>query len=186
VKALATAWAKVVYVPVLYFGNLFDISIKLIRLKCMKLIMDANSTEEIKLDNPAVRKVVKKVDILLPNAREAIELTGEADLEEAMRQIGKLCPLVVVKDGSHGSYACEKDQIYYAPPIPVTPLDTTGAGDCFNAGFIKAWLDGRPITDCLRWGNIVGGLSTLARGGTGYVVTEKEVDNWMSIYREKF
>jgi sugar/nucleoside kinase (ribokinase family) len=185
-KALATASAKVVYVPILYFGNSFDIGIKLIRLKRIKLVMDANSPQDIKLDNPAVRKVIKNIEILLPNAREIREMTGEADLEKAMRQIGKLCPLVVVKDGSHGSYACEKDQIYYASPIQITPLDTTGAGDCFNAGFIKAWLDGRPITDCLRWGNIVGGLSTLARGGTGYVVTEKEVDNWMSIYREKF
>jgi sugar/nucleoside kinase (ribokinase family) len=62
----------------------------------------------------------------------------------------------------------------------VVLVDTTGAGDCFNAGFIKAWLDQRPLEECLKWGNIVGGLSTLALGGTGQVTTVKEVEEWLA------
>jgi len=54
-------------------------------------------------------------------------------------------------------------------------VDTTGAGDCFDAGFIMAWLAGRTVEDCLRWGNVVGGLSTLAPGGAGRVITPNDV-----------
>jgi sugar/nucleoside kinase (ribokinase family) len=122
------------------------------------------------------------VDLFLPNALEARRMTGMADLMAAIRTLAKLCPLVVVKDGPAGAYACAGAEILHAPAIPVTPVDTTGAGDCFNAGFIKAWLDGRPLIECLRWGNIVGGLSTLARGGTGCVVTVADVEKYLPYF----
>jgi sugar/nucleoside kinase (ribokinase family) len=51
------------------------------------------------------------------------------------------------------------------PAIEVEPVDTTGAGDCFNAGFLYAWLNGEAIQDCLRMGNVCGGLSTEEFGG---------------------
>ncbi len=69
----------------------------------------------------------------------------------------------------------------HEPAIQVTPVDTTGAGDCFNAGFIKAWLDGKPLAECLRWGNVVGGLSTTAHGGTGRLVTAAQVEEWLRL-----
>ena len=50
-----------------------------------------------------------------------------------------------------------ENTIYHQPAIQVKAVDTTGAGDCFDAGFIKAWLDGKPIEECLLWGNIVAG-----------------------------
>jgi sugar/nucleoside kinase (ribokinase family) len=114
--------------------------------------------------------------MLLPNASEAREITGEQDLRAAIRALAKLCPLVVVKDGPGGAYGCENDgEIVHAPALPLTPLDTTGAGDCFNAGFLRAWLDGKTLEECLRWGNAVGGLSTLGLGGTGAVITQEDV-----------
>jgi sugar/nucleoside kinase (ribokinase family) len=96
-----------------------------------------------------------------------------------MRILADVCPLVVVKDGSNGAYACDGSGIIHVPALPVQPVDTTGAGDCFSAGFVKAWLDGLPLDDCLRWGNAVGGLSTLAPGGAGRVVTAEEVRPWL-------
>ena len=89
--------------------------------------------------------------------------------------------MVVVKNGKDGAYAWSKGKLYHEPAIEVTPLDTTGAGDCFNAGFIKAWLDERPIEECLRWGNIVGGLSTQMRGATGKKISTKDVEGLLSV-----
>jgi sugar/nucleoside kinase (ribokinase family) len=107
-------------------------------------------------------------------------MTGKADIPSAACALGELCPLVVIKVGPDGSYAFQDGKLVHDPAIPVEPLDTTGAGDCYNAGFLKAWLDGKPIEECLRWGNIVGGLSTLARGGTGRVVTVEDVWEYLS------
>jgi sugar/nucleoside kinase (ribokinase family) len=182
-KALALVSARAVYIPGFYYGPFFDAGLRLIRLKKMKLIMDGNSGDEVVLTDPLMLKSVQNVDVLLPNAAEARRMTGKAGLEEAMADLGDLCPLVAVKDGKNGSYAWSDGRLYHAPAIDVTPLDTTGAGDCFNAGFIKAWLGGRPLVECLRWGNVVGGLSTLARGATGRRITLKEVEEHLAKYR---
>jgi sugar/nucleoside kinase (ribokinase family) len=180
IKALATASARVLYIPGFYYGAFMDMGIRLARARRMKIVMDGNSGSEVTLKISSVRKAVRSIDVLLPNAREARNLTGEDDLTKAIKILGKLCPLVVVKDGSGGAFACQGGEILHAEAIAVTPIETTGAGDCFNAGFLKAWLDGVPVQECLRWGNIVGGLSTLALGGTGKRVTVEEVNKWLA------
>lgn len=178
-KALATASAQMVYIAGVYSGDFFDAGHALVRARGMKLAMDGNSGDEVVLTVPAVRKAIQHVDIFLPNAAEARRITGRADLTDAIRVLADLCRLVVVKDGPNGAYACSDGQIVHAPAIAVVPLDTTGAGDCFNAGFLTAWLTGRSLIDCLRWGNVVGGLSTTARGGTGRAVNADEVERWL-------
>jgi sugar/nucleoside kinase (ribokinase family) len=183
VKALTITAARLLYVPGFFCGPLFDGGVKLARARGMRIVMDANTGGSISLSEDeegiftaqAVRHAVQSVDLLLANAREARCLTGEEDLEKAIWVLGEHCPLVVVKDGANGAYAWQAGTRLHAPTLPVQPLDTTGAGDCFNAGFIKAWLDGLSLEECLRWGNVVGALSTLARGGTGRMITTEEV-----------
>ncbi len=176
-KALAMSFARVLFIPGFYYGRLLEAGLALARAKRIKLVMDGNSSAEgSRLADPVVHRAVQSVDVLLPNASEARRMTGKDDLVQAIRTLAELGPLVVVKDGARGAYACSSGEIVHAPAIRVEPLDTTGAGDCFDAGFIRAWLDGRPLEQCLQWGNVVGGLSTLARGGTGRVITANEVE----------
>ncbi len=179
IKALSTISAKVLLVPGFYYGSLFETGVKFVRLKGMKLVMDGNSSKDILITNKKIRQVIKRLDVFLPNRTEALRMTGAADIPSAASLLGELCPLVVVKAGADGSYAYQNGQLFHVPAIPITPLDTTGAGDCFNAGFLKAWLDGKPVEECLRWGNIVGGLSTLARGATGKIITVREVREYL-------
>jgi sugar/nucleoside kinase (ribokinase family) len=174
-KALVTTTARALYLPGFYSGALFDAGRWIVRAKRMQLIMDGNMTADLTLESPGVRKTLAQVDVFLPNAHEARQLTGEVDLEQAARQLATLGPLVVVKNGAVGAIACQADRVWHAQALPVTPVDTTGAGDCFSAGFVKARLMGRPVEECLRWANIVGGLSTLGLGGTGRTVTVEEV-----------
>lgn len=178
-KALGLAKARAVFIEGLYRGPLLDVGLSLIRGKRMKLIMDGNTSEEVTLRDPAVRKAIRSADVFLPNAREACQLAGTSDLDAALQALAGLCGCVVVKEGPNGARASQEGRIVHVPAIPVEPADTTGAGDCFNAGFIKAWLDGLPLKDCLRWGNIVGGLSTLSPGGTGRVTTVEDVERWL-------
>jgi sugar/nucleoside kinase (ribokinase family) len=63
-----------------------------------------------------------------------------------------------------------------APALAVRPVDTTGAGDSFNAGFLHAWLDGRELQECLRWGAACGSLSTRGVGGWERQASAAEVE----------
>jgi sugar/nucleoside kinase (ribokinase family) len=178
-SAIRKAQAKVLLIPGLYYGIFLEVGKKITQFKKMKLFMDGNSsagniigkTRECK----AIRKSIKNADVFLPNAQEARRLTGVTDLDLAIRQLGKLCPCVVIKDGSNGSLAYTYNQLLYVPSIQVNAIDTTGSGDNFNAGFLCAWLDGQPIETCLKWGNILGGLSTTELGGTTRRITTNDV-----------
>jgi sugar/nucleoside kinase (ribokinase family) len=170
ILALVKSQAKILFIPALYFGEFFNIGKQIIRAKKMTLVMDGNSS---------IRSAIKSCDIFLPNAQEARRLTNEPNLEVAIRKLGELCPIVVVKDGANGSFCLTNSQIIHEPAIPVNPKETTGAGDNFNAGFLRAWLDGQPLEICLRWGNIVGGLSTTELGGTTRKITVEEVKKYL-------
>ncbi|MCA0456221.1 MAG: carbohydrate kinase family protein [Chloroflexi bacterium] len=115
------------------------------------------------------QELVSTVDIFTPNAREAMLLTGKPDVESALRQLGDWCAgrIVVVKDGENGAWAMHEGKMYHVPALKaVQVVDTTGAGDCFNAGFLFAYLvEQQPIETCLRYGNICGGFSVQGMGG---------------------
>lgn len=170
-KALTSASAEAVFLGGLVWGKAFDAGLVLVRARRMKVVMDGNGAEKASLVSPAVRRALSSVDLFIPNTREARHLTGESDLDAALAALGHFCRLPVVKAGALGSYAFDRGAIIHVPAIPVKPVDTTGAGDCFNAGFLKAWLEGRDVEECLRWGNAVGGLSTMAPGGATRVIT---------------
>jgi sugar/nucleoside kinase (ribokinase family) len=176
--ALAEHNARVLMIPGLCFGPRCEEFQARARARGMKIVMDCQCTDET-LDNPAVRRALERVDVFLPNSSEARQLTGAPNTLAALCYLGDVCSLVVIKDGPDGAHAICNGETFYAPAIPVKVVDTTGAGDAFGAGFLKAWLDGKPIAECLRWGNICGGLSTTARGGASATPTLKEVEKWL-------
>ena len=115
---------------------------------------------------PPLQELLPLVDIFLPNESELLRMTGKNSLEAALDALPHSMPCVAVKRGSRGSAVKTPDQFLSAPPVSVTPVDTIGAGDSFNAGFLFAWLRGLDFSECARAGNITGALSTLRPGGT--------------------
>lgn len=111
--------------------------------------------------------VLDYTDVFLPNMTELMAISGEKDPDSAIRHLTKNRNLlVVVKNGEDGAFA-EKDKVRYsAETIQVKPIDTTGAGDSFDAGFLFGFLNGLGIEKSLRIGCICGALSTLGIGGT--------------------
>ncbi len=180
-KALARVTARLVLIPGLYYGPLFDSAQWLVRARQMKIAMDCQLTSHT-LAEPAVRRALRRVDVFMPNAFEARQLAQAASTLDALRRLGELCRLVVVKDGANGSYALRAGEVVHVPAIEVDVVDTTGAGDSFCAGFVRAWLDGRPLVECLRWGNVCGGLSTRARGGATAAPTLAEAQAWLAAH----
>jgi hypothetical protein len=176
-RALATTSPRLVFVPAVYHGLLLRPARALMRVRGVSLVMDGNSTEDTHLGEASVRRAIGMADVFMPNALEARRLTGETDLARAMARLLELCPLVVIKDGAHGAYAWARGgTMVHAPAIEVEPLDTTGSGDAFDAGFLAAWLERKPLETCLAWGNIVGGRSTLGPGGTSVRTTRRDIE----------
>ncbi len=116
---------------------------------------------------PDVWSVVDETTILFINEEEALHLTRKTNVREALKQLAERAPCVVVKLGPRGAIAAADGRIVSAPPFKVSPVDTTGAGDSFAAGFVHAFLSGRDLYGCLVEGNACGALSTLHVGGTG-------------------
>ena len=113
--------------------------------------------------------LLARADIFLPNATEACRLAGlDEDLgaarELARRAGGHLA--VAVKRGAAGATAVRGDIVEFAPASPVRVVDTVGAGDSFDAGFVYGFLADWPLEATLRLAVACGSLSTLRAGGT--------------------
>jgi sugar/nucleoside kinase (ribokinase family) len=105
--------------------------------------------------------------LLVPNEAEAIRLAGADDLDGAVSALVAAGPRVVVKLGERGALCADGPARYRVSLPPVTPVDATGAGDCFNAGLIAGLLDGLDLAGAAALGCAAGALSTAAPGGTG-------------------
>jgi len=110
--------------------------------------------------------VLRYVDVFLPNEREACKAAGTEDLEAAVKKLSELVPLVVVKLGKEGAMAQRGSERFLSPPQNVEPVDTVGAGDSFDAGFLHQFLRGGDLPACLASGNLAGALSVTRPGGT--------------------
>jgi len=125
------------------------------------------------------------LDVFLPNAAEARLLTGVDDLAAAARGLrgDGPRPIVAVKRGPDGALAVDEGgALVDIPGIPAQPVDSTGAGDAFDAGFLAAWLERRPIAEALRLGAVCGALSTRALGGTPAQPTRAEAEEAMAAW----
>jgi hypothetical protein len=145
------------------------------------LVMDGNSSLGT-LEDRDIQRALRQVDVFMPNASEARRLTGKSSIEDCLTVLGGCTPTVIIKAGAEGAYAIQAGKVLHEPCLPVKCIETTGAGDCFDAGFMKAYLNNLELADCLQWGNIVGGLSTQALGGTGYRVTSADVEKYQKKY----
>jgi sugar/nucleoside kinase (ribokinase family) len=136
--------------------------------------------QEYTLDHPLVGKILSAIDLFMPNCCESRRLTDAETSDDALIILGKIVPYVVMKSGARGAFAFRDGKIYHEPPISLPSIvDTTGAGDVFNAGFLAAYLQKLDTTTCLQWGNYCGGMSTQGPGGTGTAPTRAQVEAWM-------
>ena len=118
-------------------------------------------------ENWQVAGLFTDLDIFLPNQLEAEKITGESDIALALDQLALQIPTVAIKCGPAGAYAAQGPLRVHMPGFSVKAIDTTGAGDAFNAGFLAAWLSRRDVSECLHSGNACGALTAAHLGGAG-------------------
>lgn len=104
-------------------------------------------------------------DLVFVNEREAALYADADSLDHALAFWRRRAGTTVIKLGADGSRAVGHAGDAHAPARPVKAIDTTGAGDAFNGGFLAAWLRGASLAECLRTGNRVGAASTRKAGG---------------------
>ena len=111
-------------------------------------------------------EVLKYVDVLMPNEREAKKIAHTDDSSQALNLLAGLCKVVVVKRGSGCAICRRGDEQWSLAPPAVQMVDDVGAGDTFDSGFIHSYLLGAKMEDCLAFANIVAAYSVTKEGGT--------------------
>jgi sugar/nucleoside kinase (ribokinase family) len=123
-----------------------------------------------------LRATLRETDLFFPNEVELRALSGCSDPAEGLRRLDNGSTRIVAKLGKEGAMTLDGDAVVHVPAYPVETVDTTGAGDSFNAGFLHRWLAGAPLVECLRLGAACGALSTLGLGGTAAQPTLEEAE----------
>jgi sugar/nucleoside kinase (ribokinase family) len=135
-----------------------------LKSKGLTISLDTNDDPDDRWEG--LHELLGLVDVFLPNEREACKAAGTEDLQEAIDKLSKLVPLLVVKLGPKGALARRGSERFTSSPVTVLPVDTVGAGDSFDAGFLHEFVRGSAIGKCLSSGNRAGALSTTRPGGT--------------------
>jgi sugar/nucleoside kinase (ribokinase family) len=131
----------------------------------LTISLDTNDDPENRWGSP-LSEVLPHVDVFLPSEDEICRMTDCAGLDDAIQALAMKIPTIVVKRGRRGARVYEQGRTIDVDPLNVVPVDTIGAGDSFDAGFLRAYLLSKDIVTCARAGNITGALSTQASGGT--------------------
>jgi sugar/nucleoside kinase (ribokinase family) len=129
-------------------------------------------------------EILPFVDLFLPNESELLNLTGRSCLNDALDQIAPYANSIVVKLGNRGSLSVHQGQRLLLPAfLNAHVVDTIGAGDSFNAGFIHRFIRHDDIESCQRFANLVAAISTTAAGGTGaFRDIQHKLENAAALY----
>ncbi len=121
-----------------------------------------------------IQAVLAETDVFLPNRAEACNITRVDDPGAALEQLARHIPTVGVKLGAEGGLAMQGTKRVAVLPPAMNPVDTTGAGDSFDAGFIAAIAKGLSLHDTIAVATACGSLSTRGIGGTATQATWDE------------
>jgi sugar/nucleoside kinase (ribokinase family) len=113
-----------------------------------------------------VTSLLDLVDVFFPNEIELAALSGETEVEAGLVRLSRPGLVLAAKLGARGGAVRHAGQTFFAPALPVTVVDATGAGDSFDAGFLYGFLQGWEPRRCLRLACACGSLSTRQAGGT--------------------
>ena len=117
---------------------------------------DMASYNVVESNNAFLHDIVDRyVDIVFSNETESRAFTHLQDPHEALDEIARHCRIAVVKVGKDGSYVKSGDEMHYIPAWPASPIDATGAGDTYAAGFLYAHSLGMPLKVCGEVGSII-------------------------------
>ena len=164
------AWAEAAHLHIAEYATLHEMPDAIIKAKEHGLTVSLDpSWDDALIRDPMFFERAAGVDVFLPNMEEAEALTGNANPDAALAVLRRHFPIVVLKRGGEGAILTMGETIIDLPSPRVEVVDTTGAGDAFNAGFLHAWLNGADNRTALMAAIEAGTRSVQATGGTGSI-----------------
>lgn len=162
------AWSEASHLHIAEYATLHEMPDAIAAAKRHGLTVSLDPSWDAELiRDPLFFERAAGTDIFLPNMEEAEALTGETDPHAALAVLRRHFPIVALKRGGEGAIVAADGATIHLPSARVEVIDTTGAGDAFNAGFLHAWLAGKDIEACLAAAIEAGTRSVQASGGTG-------------------
>ena len=142
-------------------------------------MIDVEST--VGFDAESLDRLLAAVDIASFNQDGFIAATGAQPTPDALRRLLDYGPhTIVVTRGAQGALAATGDRVAERPGYRVEVVDTTGAGDTFNAAFLCATFDGLALDQRLRFANAAAALSVTSIGPRGRLPTRQEIEQFLS------
>jgi sugar/nucleoside kinase (ribokinase family) len=130
--------------------------------------------------DPRAIAAVKLADLFFPNEREAEVITGETEWRRMLESLQRMgLQRVALKLGKSGAALLWDGEMFFQKPGNIDAVDTTGAGDCFDAGFLYAWLTGMEPKSCLKVGTACGEMSARALGGIAGFPSKEELETFL-------
>jgi sugar/nucleoside kinase (ribokinase family) len=162
----ALAWPEAQHLHIAEYATLHEMPDLVSRAKAQGLTVSLDPSWDASLIySTELLAACRGVDVFLPNLEEAMAITGSADPERAVQALGEAFPIVALKGGDRGAWVSSGNVLIHQPAEPVQVVDTTGAGDAFNAGFLHVWLGEGAIPSCLLAGIYAGSLAVQTAGG---------------------
>ncbi|MCJ7702700.1 MAG: sugar kinase [Anaerolineales bacterium] len=112
-----------------------------------------------------VHDLLALTNVFLPNENEAFALTGTGAVDDAAKKLAGIAEVVAIKMGAEGGLVVQCDRCFRSPALPVQVVDTVGAGDTFDSGFVYGYLQGWSLEKTLKLAIACGSLSTQFPGG---------------------
>jgi len=131
---------------------------------------------------PGYESLLPNIDFLITSREIPERLTNETDLRVSLTQVRRQygCRLTAATLGEHGVLAWDGEQFHYAPAYLVEPVDTTGAGDTFHAGFLYGFLQGWPLQRQLEFACAAAALNCMGIGARGGIQSVANIEQFMA------
>ena len=127
-----------------------------------------------------IQGLLPYVDYFLPNEVESLHITHKESVEDAAEELSQFGKTIVVKRGKEGAMARSGSQVWLAPAFKVESVETTGAGDCFNAGLLYALIEkGQALPEAMQFANGCGAIGASTPGGTSASPSAEEVERFI-------
>nr|WP_272214182.1 PfkB family carbohydrate kinase [Marinicella sp. W31]MDC2877479.1 PfkB family carbohydrate kinase [Marinicella sp. W31] len=164
----ALAWSMAGHLHIAEYATLAEMPDLVSRARSAGLTVSLDpSWDDTLIGDPDLLEKCRGVDLFLPNLEEARVITDECDPQAMCAHLAEHFPVVAIKAGGEGAYLAASSLRSQAPAENVAVVDTTGAGDAFNAGFVDAWRKGEDLLLCLSAAIRAGSRAVQVAGGAG-------------------